>query len=62
MQFHHVVALGQREELTAKERESQRYEVERFQAKRERLRQETRKSCLRNRTPQALYDFRVGRA
>jgi hypothetical protein len=53
VQFHHVVALGQREELTEKERANQIYEVERFQARRERLRQKT----LRKRTPQALYAF-----
>ena len=53
VQFHHVVALGQREGLTEGERTSQRYEVERFQARRERLRQK----ALRKLRPQALYAF-----
>jgi hypothetical protein len=39
VQYHHVVALGQREELTEKERARQRREVERFQAKRKQWRQ-----------------------
>ena len=59
VQFHHVVALGQREGLTEGERTSQRYEVERFRARRERLRQ---KALRKLRPLQAPHAFGVGRA
>ncbi len=57
VQYHHVVALGEHEELTEKERAIQFWELERFQAYRERTRQKASKYYLRNRTPQELYNF-----
>jgi len=57
VQYHHVVTLGRRGELTSEERARQYREVERFAAKREQWRQETREYYLRNRTPQELYNF-----
>ena len=56
-QYHHVVALGRREELTETERARQRREVERYQLVREQSRQKARKNYLRNRIPQELYNF-----
>ena len=60
VQYHHVVALARHEELTETERAHQRYEVERFQANRERLRQKERQWWLRyvrQLRPQKLYQF-----
>lgn|SRR5262245_43230081 len=57
VQYHHVVALGRREELSETEHARQQREVERYQSVREQGRQKARKQYLRNRTPQELYDF-----
>jgi hypothetical protein len=57
VQYRHVVALGRREELTEKERDSQRYEVERFQSDCERRQRKAKERYLRRRSPQALYHF-----